>query len=152
MGRVLRFLSSGLILAAVMAVTAFAQARTTLTYVTDSDCDTEACTSMNAPGCREGRVLYVCNTTSGFYEPVASVDAGTRFNLEGASGDSYFKFDSDTSCIQQWTNGVMGWQLCTSHVIPPTCPTDKASLPFGSICKDAETGKVMLRGQWEVIQ
>lgn len=118
MARARRFLSSlALVALCCGASLALAVPRTGLDYITDADCDTEACTSASAPGCREGNVLYFCNTGTGFYVPAASVvvpggsTTQVQFNSSGAfAGDAGMTFNSttDTLTVEGLTLGVAG--------------------------------------------
>lgn len=104
------------------------------------DCDTTPCSNASRSLCRESATslpVYSCNTSTGFYVPVGS--------FAGASTTTYMIADPLTGCVQVWVDALLDWQFCPSHVIPPSCPTDTSSLPFGAMCKDLTTGDLLVR-------
>lgn len=57
---------------------------------------------------------------------------------------TFLRKDADTGCYQQWQDGALGWQLCTSRVIPPDCAAAVPTLEFGAFCKDQTSGRIIM--------
>ena len=118
MGRAWSFLFSlALVVLLAAASVAIAAPRTGLDYITDADCDTEACTSASAPGCREGNILYLCNAGTGLYMPVASAtppggaNLQCQFNNNGVfGGDAGCTYNpaTDTLSVEGLNIGIAG--------------------------------------------
>lgn len=126
MKRIIAYSVIVLLILAGMAWLAFGQVPTgsvTNVFVipASGDCDTTVCTSGSRTMCREGpsaTVLYVCNTATGFYIPVASAGAGNpggsdkqvQVNSGGSfAGTANLLYDQGTGI----TTIIGGLQTCS---------------------------------------
>lgn len=73
-----------------------------------------------------------------------TVPSGQKTILDGSLATTYLKRDADTGCWQEWKDGTLGWQLCTSRVIPPDCASATPTLEFGAFCKDQVNKRILM--------
>ena len=52
---------------------------------------------------------------------------------------------------QHSANSITVYTTNYEYFVLPTCPTDRAILEFGTLCKDTSTGKIFYRGTLEAI-
>jgi hypothetical protein len=97
---------------------------------TNANCAALACVR-SGQVCMTGTVLYTCDTVTGFYAGVASVDSGSRLNLEGPHGDSYIVRDATVPSIDVYYDGVVRAQIRPTSMGPGVCPSPLNTMEMG---------------------
>jgi hypothetical protein len=101
---------------------------------TGGSCATTACTSATKQMCRDSATSttgYACDTSTGFYAAVMSVETGARINLEGPHGDSYIVRDATVPSIDVYYDGVVRAQIRPTSMGPGVCPSPLNTMEMG---------------------
>jgi len=80
-----------------------------------------------------------------------AVEDDQLIRLEGLSGDTDITRDTDLSEVNVTIDGSIGTRTGANHWRPPTCPTDLNGVPFGGVCTQISSGKILYRGILEAI-
>ena len=80
-----------------------------------------------------------------------AVEDDQLIRLEGLSGDTDITRDTDLSEVNVTIDGSIGTRTGANHWRPPACPTDLNGVPFGGVCTQISSGKILYRGILEAI-